>query len=450
MIKKYSQLYFAGATQQQIDAAVKKLGVSPEELLSLANEADPTKENKFEAWVIKQMGLKKIQLPGQQKEIYNLLNIFIDLSNKRQLQERDINKYSYEGLQQEIKNIRGQDVAQSDIVKKYLQLEGVDIFGQNEDWLILRSEEPESSATLASGTKWCTSDPDVASDYESLFICFEKAGSHLTKSYQFTLDGTDLKDTQDNNPTSFPDSLAELIIYCYKTKYISKGYLAEVIKSMFASGWEPTPDRAKEVIEDIRIPFSEIYDTIDMTKQHDFRNGFLKYKERTLEEGYVIKLLNEYIDGFHDVPRWPEFEEGLLQGTLFSLKKEGVMPLLYKYLAGVQTQERIPVDTLCFKSEPEDISLWARNMYYYFHKFLNTGERIPEFEKLIEKIIKKSDASSNIVASLIGEYWIRVAKRTEEWLEVEDFLLSHQERGAFSSDGVYSSGWERYVQGVRG
>ena len=62
MIKKYSQLYLAGATKQQIDTAAKRLNLTPEELLKLVNEADPTNEKKFEAWLIKQLVFKNIRL----------------------------------------------------------------------------------------------------------------------------------------------------------------------------------------------------------------------------------------------------------------------------------------------------------------------------------------------------------------------------------------------------
>ncbi len=452
MIKKYSQLYFAGATQQQIDAVVKKLNIPQDELLYLANEADPTKENRFEAWLIKQMGLKKIQLPGQQKEIYNLLNTFIDLSNKRQLQEKDINKYSYENLQQEIKNIRGQDASQSDAVKKYLQLEGVGIFGQNEDWLILRSEDPESSSILASGTKWCTSDPDVAEDYEILLICFEKAGSHLTKRYQLDYTGADIKDIQDNKPDYFPDSLAELIIAGYKTNHFNSGYLAETIKSMFISGWKPNPERAKEVISSIlsKIHTSEIYDTIEQTNQHDFRDAFLQYEKKMLPLYSLMDLLQEYFTNWYKkIPRWKEFEQAVLKDKqMFNPADPEVLRTIHQYLAAVETEERIPLDKFEFNFKDKDYAQWARDMFDYMTQFLETGKRLPDFEKYIEKLIKKIDpASIPNVATLIAEYWIRVAKKEEQWIAVEDFLIKSPDRGSF---GSYSHPYDRYVQAVRG
>lgn len=456
MITRYSLLkYFAGATKQQIDAVVKKLGVPAEELLSLANAADPTNENRFEAWVIKQMGLKKIQLPGQQKEIQNLLQTFVDLSNKRQLVEKDINKYSYEKLQQEIKNILEQDISESETLQEYLSLDGVSIFAQNRDWLILRSETAESSAELASGTRWCTSDPEVAEDYASLLIIFKKTGRHLEKMYQLAEDGTDLKNIQDQKPGTIEDSLGSLIFEEYKNSSFSDSYLVETVKTLFASGWEPSEEKTKEVVEYILpdIHSSDIYETIEITYIHTFRNAYLDYRNRGMDEDYVIELIDEYFTGFHDVPRWLEFEKEILKGNFLSPKDERVLSLIYRYLAWVptsETKERIPIDIFCFNIEPVDLTLWARNMYYYFYKVLKTGDRIPEFESLIEKIIKKEDIPFDYITSLIGEYWICVARKGEEWLEVEDFLLDHHLRGAFSADGVYASGWERYAQGLRG
>ncbi len=449
MIVKYSQLKQAGATKQQIDAATKKLNLTAEELLYLVNKADPTPEHKFEAWLIKQLVLGKIKLPADSRKVQDKLLMFMSLINKKQIKEKDINKYSYEELTQEIDRILDQDVSSEDTNNKLLSLPGVEIFGQNRDWFILKSEDPESSVALASGTKWCTSNIETAEEYESgLLIVFKKMGKHLEKMFQFTPDGYDFKDIQDNNPTHIEDSLGLLILES------TVGTIYGILKTLFIVGWNP-PEEIKKKYIMLALPeahISENLETISETNQHDYRMAFLQYKKRGTDIEFALDLLYSYFDNYPEgIPRWPEFEQAVLKDKyLFDRTDPKVLSVVNMYVEIANTEERIPIDTLCFNFKEKDYNDWAYGMYEYFKKFLSYNRvRIPEFEKYIEKLITKkipNDAKAS-VASLIGEYWIRVGKKGEEWPAVEDFLKNNQ-NGRLP--GLYSSGWERYLQAVRG
>jgi len=211
-ICKYSQLYLAGATQQQIDAVVKKLNIPQEELLFLANEADPTKENKFEAWLIKQMGLKKIQLPAEKDKTLSLLQDFINFSNTKQLSKRDINQYKLEELQEEISTVKKPDLqdAFSHEVNEYLKLTGVSIFGQNKDYLVLKVHNIDSLMKIGDSTEWCTRHRQQAERYlltlqhHYLYVVFKKEKGNLVKFAQITPDFKEMQDV--SNEALLPDS----------------------------------------------------------------------------------------------------------------------------------------------------------------------------------------------------------------------------------------------------
>lgn len=212
MIQKYSQLYLAGATQQQIDATVKKLGLSQDELLAVVNEADPTKENKFEAWIMKQMFAEVIELPQDKEKIFSLLQDFIIFSNKKKLQKRDINQYRVDELEEEIASIKDPNLqdAFSSEVNELLKLPGVEVLSQNKDYLVLKVWGIDSVVKLGDSTQWCTRHPEQAEKYlidrgyNFLYVVFAKEKGKLIKLAQIT---PDFKEMQNIDNKSFsPDN----------------------------------------------------------------------------------------------------------------------------------------------------------------------------------------------------------------------------------------------------
>ena len=104
MIRKYSQLNKqAAATKDQILAVSKKLNKTPEEIVKLTSEVDPTK--KYEVWLLKQMAFLNIRLPEDAERVQNTLKKFEQLNLHRQLQYQNINQYkTIMELEVEIKN----------------------------------------------------------------------------------------------------------------------------------------------------------------------------------------------------------------------------------------------------------------------------------------------------------------------------------------------------------
>jgi hypothetical protein len=239
-ILKFSNLNkVAGATQQQIDSAVKKLKLSsPEELLNLVNAADPTPEKKFESWLIRQLSNKNIRLPEDNARVQQVLNNFIVYSNKRQLKFRDINQYpKIHDLEKELEEKSKVEFNEKEIltIERLRKFPGVQVF-EGSSYVIAAISDKDSLETLGMGTKWCTrkdynGGETYAQHYLSqaitgrVYIVYDDIGNSLEKEIQFEDTFDQVMDVDD-----YPVTVDR--------------YLVEDIQKMFMSGNIPHADVA--------------------------------------------------------------------------------------------------------------------------------------------------------------------------------------------------------------
>jgi hypothetical protein len=447
VIKKYSLLQrYAGATQQQIDSVATKLNLTPEQVVSLANAVDPTPEKKFEAWILKQMGFKNIILPEDGNRVQQVLQDFITLSNKKQLQKRDIQQYRrIHDLEAEIDKIKGLEATPetSEKLNEYLQLPGVEIFLQIPGWLVLSVKNPHSAAELASGTKWCTSDPETADYYIAgyfLLVFFEKTGTSLKKMYQATLSFDQFMDVTDDPVTEIESDLAQAIVDKYftilekdpddDTLYSS---IYETIRQ-FLFMEAPLNEETIQFAVDSTPNGDEVWENIYRTGIHDFREKLIE-SEATPQE--FMYLFNSYTEIEWEIPRWKEFEKAVEREQFdFDLQSEDTVYTILSYLAGVEkfgrweTVDNYLLDAK-FVANPDHFGIWFHKMIKYL-KFNDAPdiERWAEFETFIQKLMQKAekltppDIFAWRISLLAATYWRYFAPKYTRWNdEVEDFIL---------------------------
>lgn len=240
---KFSQLQkTAGATQQQIDSAVKKLNLSsPEELLNLVNAADPTPEKKFESWLIRQLSNKNIRLPEDNARVQQVLSNFIIYSNKRQLKFRDINQYpKIHDLERELEEKSGTEFNEKELltVERLRKFPGVQVF-EGSSYVIAAISNKDSLETLGMGTKWCTrKDYNHGNTYAQKYLSESKTGNvyivyedtgdgSLEKIYQFEDTFDQVMDVEDN-PVDIDSNLSTDIQDMFNTLNIPNSSSARV------------------------------------------------------------------------------------------------------------------------------------------------------------------------------------------------------------------------------
>lgn len=451
---KYSTLkYFAGATKEQIAAAAKKLNITPEELLNLVHNVDPTNEKKFEAWLIKQMSFKNIRLPEDGNRVTQVLNDFISLSNKKQLKQRDIQQYRrIHDLEAEIDAIKGAEVTEdtSDKLKEYLALPGVDIFGQNNEWLILTVSEPESASKLALGTKWCTSDPTTAEDYiedKYLLVIFKKTGSNLEKMYQATWDLTQFMDLKDDSAENLPNSLGHLFMENINMELfvdiddLYQNYL-KFVKNIFPD--LQIPEEYVQEYKDYILTETEALN-IDWGSliQDDlsFRDIILEHPDTVENLDILWKCVNQYL-GYYTysqakikpLPRWEAFEEMVenlppLEITEIE-ENEHYLKIILEYLAKTEKFGRWEaVDEMFLYMEKKQT--WYYDMFLYLQNNFANKSRWIEFETELRIEIYNLRLAPRemynelcLALSLAVEYWVSVSPEGSRWEEIEPPLLS--------------------------
>jgi hypothetical protein len=217
MIKKYSQLHISKATKEQINSVSKKLGLTPEQIVSFAHEVDPT--SKYEIWLLKQMGFRNIILPEDAERVQRTLKQFEQLNNRKQLKFQNINQYkNIVDLENEIETLLPKELsdAYSYDVQEFLKLPGVSVLGQNNEWFILEVSDPESLTVLGDSTEWCTrhikwANKYIVEDNTKQYVVFQKQNGKLNKYAQFAEDFSQFKNVKDHEIKDIPDSLFQLI-----------------------------------------------------------------------------------------------------------------------------------------------------------------------------------------------------------------------------------------------
>ncbi len=235
MICKYSQLYKqAAATKDQILAVSKKLNKTPEEIVKLTSEVDPTK--KYEVWLLKQMAFLNIILPEDKDSVLQTLKDFEQLNLHKQLKYTNINQYkNIADLKEEIATIKPKELSETyDYhIQQFLKLKGVSVFGQNSDYFILQVTDPESLTKLGDSTDWCTRHIENAKNYiyetGNQYVVFKKENNKYIKFAQFAQNFQQFQNINNRNILkNIEKPLAELILFADKNNILKKPF--EIIK----------------------------------------------------------------------------------------------------------------------------------------------------------------------------------------------------------------------------
>lgn len=210
------QTYLSGATKQQIDGVAKALKLSAEEVVKLANAADPTSEKKFEGWILRQMKDSLVRLPEDRERVLQVLNGFVVYSRKRKLKNSDINRYAtIHELEEELDELKFDMQVTTPLTEAEIRsYPGVEIINgfDYEGLVLVAVSNVRSLQRFGLGTKWCTRGDypgSMAAHYLNkartgkIYILFdpEERDGHevLIPKYQFEDDFDQFMDAQDRD-----------------------------------------------------------------------------------------------------------------------------------------------------------------------------------------------------------------------------------------------------------
>lgn len=398
MIKKYSQLYLAGATKQQIDTAAKRLNLTPEELLKLVNEADPTNEKKFEAWLIKQLVFKNIRLPEDAPRVLQVLQNFIIYSNQNKVKYKDIARYkTIHDLETDLDSLRmvSFDPREKMTIETLKSFPGVQVF-KGYNYVIAAISNQKSLETLGLGTKWCT-----RGDYPNGSMAEQYLEESLTKHLYIMY--VELED----------DSLER---YCQ---------------------FEDTFDQVMDV-NDRRIPIrNDMYEDIkemfyDLNLPNEQNALFYLYKEvgeideleYLLRDGNVSReVIISYFDTFNFYGKEPGRDDFILainnkiSHSAFEYVNFDMNPdvtLYFEYAVMTDTEheiEEIVLETPEFfeDNDWEDISLSA--VFKYYEKIVRPKLNTPKYTDVEEEDFDEEEG-------------FKAISRKEKWINFFKTLLT--------------------------
>jgi len=112
---------------------------------------DPSKNNKYLSWMVDQFnnGNSKLDIIKRVKYFHKHLNSF---------KNKDIFKYSFDDLKDEIDNVENKKQEKE---VKVLKQKDVDIILNDENYLIVYPKSYEASVKYGKGTKWCTASKET-------------------------------------------------------------------------------------------------------------------------------------------------------------------------------------------------------------------------------------------------------------------------------------------------
>ena len=82
-----------------------------------------------------------------------------------------------ESVKDVVKELKTKNIKSKTETEKEILQSGVEVFGENDDWIVYKTTSPEALSKLSWGTKWCTSDISTAQEYLSdgpMYIIFKK------------------------------------------------------------------------------------------------------------------------------------------------------------------------------------------------------------------------------------------------------------------------------------
>lgn len=148
-----------GLSPEQLAKAEKKLGLKPSEIVKEVTEADPTPNQQYDTWILKQWIFQNVRLPEDSPRVRESLQHFEELKRKPSSQvQRDIFRYrTIADLEQDLIKERPELAAtRSEVGGKIAGMPGVEVYKVNGPYVVLKVTNEQSLKELGEGTKWCT------------------------------------------------------------------------------------------------------------------------------------------------------------------------------------------------------------------------------------------------------------------------------------------------------
>jgi ribosomal 50S subunit-associated protein YjgA (DUF615 family) len=164
-----------------------------DQILTTLEQIDPTPHKQYVEWLCRQYIARQFRLEDAPR-INDVLSNFENI--KRNLQQRDINKYSFRSLEAAIDKELNIEL-NNDSSENY-NIDGVKILYDGVYGVLTIPETEEASCALGAGTKWCTAANKnnmfaAYSKNKPLYIWKDKSGA----KFQFSFDSMQFMDAKD-------------------------------------------------------------------------------------------------------------------------------------------------------------------------------------------------------------------------------------------------------------
>lgn len=253
----------------------KKLNADADQarsLLSQIEQIDPTKNKQYVVWLVKQ------HLAGRPviTQSDNARQLLIDFDRlKPRLEQRDINRYSFDQLTDTISKVLNPEIGSTDNAN-YTVPEGARVLYNGPLGLLTQPQTTEASCELGAGTKWCTSGAKnnkfgTYSKNGELYIWRDRSGD----KYQFWIATNpkyaarenlyvEIKDPRNRTPSS------EVITQLRSNPIVSKllAHLETRLKEIFPTGkykvgWAIATSDTAELIKSPGLALMYAKDVLD-------------------------------------------------------------------------------------------------------------------------------------------------------------------------------------------
>jgi len=304
--------------EQQIPFLIKdlqKIGLDDEGASKLISDLKQNFNDKYISHIIRWVVNSSVIYPEDNNKVKQAFTEYEQIRLKNQIALKNLGKYNkFQDLVFEIdKIIRPEELKKQTRIQK-INLPGIDLVVDNGQYSVFKVTDVESAVKLASGTKWCISDIEIAEDYLSLAPLFVilKSGKKYALMYvspRLSDTKSQLKDIMDVDihPESELLDLLEQIpeVQSFKKKY-PIAYTISISK------------RRNHEIEQEIIRNPDLINTRISHAHPRFRNIdiYMVTVGRIPEfEPIILKDLHLATDYATDVikGRWPELEAKILQ-----------------------------------------------------------------------------------------------------------------------------------------
>lgn len=189
-------IFRAAASENKKNFLAQKYNV-PDFDIDWWSNLDPTPNGKYVEWIVRRVSEGNIRLPEDNLRVEEAIHDFIALTQKKNIREQyqvnpDIHKYTLHDLEDLGDRLHGREGQRPDSLTEVPP--GAKKVYDDGEYAFVKVTDPDVACSLAAGTKWCTSDREVAQQYLEngpLHVIY-KGGQKIGQT-----DGMDVMDLRD-------------------------------------------------------------------------------------------------------------------------------------------------------------------------------------------------------------------------------------------------------------